>query len=237
MTVNHRMRKRLHGLRPFLVVFVSMGLVMTTILIGARLSGRDFTYRYPEGFPLDYAGAPANYFVPLFETAISAGGLDPSSVGASVGASFGGSGSPLKASNDGHCGDETRIWDPVVPCESESESATYVATQELKAYGENDPISIGGQHFDTDSPVRAVRVIDENGPGVSVRVCQFYRDHGRGDVCLGRQGDVVVEFCSTEGPRDLSQEGFRPGYFDVDVDTNTSRCPTTATVGTITVTW
>ncbi|HEX9711612.1 MAG TPA: hypothetical protein VGB52_03545 [Actinomycetota bacterium] len=224
----------LEGIRPLLAVVISMTLVMGGILIGSRLPGRDVTLRYPTGFALDYAGAPADSFVPLTADGLSRGSdLTPHGSG-SADDVLTGDGRAFQGP-DPECRDNPYDLRPR-PCEATSQSVEYVATPGgLGVNYEDSPASVGGQIFQVPSTLRSIRVEDDNGPGVSVFVCQRYVADGRGDICTS--GDVELRFCSAAGPLDVSGEGFRPGYFRIRVDTASPTCPTAGTTGTITITW
>jgi hypothetical protein len=235
MTGTEQMRRLLEGARPLLAVVVSMALVMSGILIGSRLPGRDVTLGFPEGLALNYAGAPADSFVPT--TALSGSdGAQPTATGAGGGGGDGTAGPSY--------GSKCRPHNPhdltPQPCDEsqgfQTQSVEYVATPAgLGVQREDSPAGVGGQIFFTRTELLAILVEDDNGPGVAVFVCQRYTPDGRGDICSS--GDVEIYFCSTGGARDVSAEGLRPGYVRIRVDTTSTSCPTAATTGTITITW
>lgn len=227
------MWKRLEALRPLLVVVVSIGLVMAGILIGSRLPGRDVTLRYPDGFPLDYAGAPADSFVPLRAgAAIEGRPGGPAAIVGGVGGTVGTAPPrPLKC----------RPYNPYdrspQPCDEsldiQTQTTEYAAAANLGANGQDQSFGIGGGLFHTQTRVLSVKVEDDNGPGVQVIVCQ---GPGGGIDC-GTRGATSVTFCSTSSPYDLRASRFVPGYFRVRVDTTGPACPTLATKGLITIHW
>jgi len=235
MARTDRMRGLLEGVRPVLAVVVSMALVMSGILIGSRLPGRDVTLGFPEGFALNYAGAPADSFVPL--TAFS--GSDGSHP-AATGAGGGGSGGTTGPSNGSKCVPHNPFDLSPQPCDEsqsfQSQSVEYVATPaNLGVQRQDSPAGVGGQIFYTRTKLLGILVEDDNGPGVSVFICQRYTPDGRGDIC--NSGDVEIHFCSTTEARDVSAEGLRPGYFRVRIDTADPSCPAAGTSGTITIYW
>lgn len=218
-----------------LAVVVSMALVMSGILIGSRLPGRDVTLGFPEGFALNYAGAPANSFVPI------RAGVLPDGSGTSIGRRAG-AGGRTAPSDSPKCQPYNPQDLSPQPCDEsqrfQSQSVEYVATPGgLFANREDSPAGVGGQLFYTRTRLLRILVEDDNGTGVSVLVCQHYTPDGGGNLCGNRERDVELRFCSTADARDVSTEGFRPGYFNVGIDTTSSTCPTVGTTGTITITW
>ena len=124
-----------------------------------------------------------------------------------------------------------------------STEVTYVASPGLRISDPSVPVGVGGFQFTTPARPKTVKVLDTNGNGVSVNVCQENgsdptNPNDQPNICGDGGDDVSANHCTEGKAVDISTfKANSPFTVFVRTADASLSCEQVGTVGTITVTW